>query len=151
MHSSEVIARRYVHALNKNDGDTILKLFADDAEVVYPGGGPLGGRHAGESIKRLYSSKARDQLSVFEVSVTNTVARGGLVAMEFSSTVAGADRKGTFKTSGSLFFDISDGKIHRLSIYVTPPEELRYGVESLSEELSVRDMGLLSAVAWAVV
>ncbi len=150
--AAEVVARKYIAALNKGDTEQIFALFADDAEVVYPGGGQLAGTHAGkEAIRKLYSPKASQLIREFETTIINTVSRGGIVAMEFQSRIVGNEQFAAFNTCGSLFMDTCNGQIQRLAIYLAQPTAIRIGGKDLAEQLSVADMGMLAAVAWAVV
>lgn len=150
--AAEVVARQYIAALNRGDTERIFSLFADEAEVAFPGGGRLSGAFRGkEGLKRLYSPKGKEVAVEFETTITNTVARDGLVAMEFHSRIAGAAKRGAFDSFGSLFFEIQDGRIQRLSIYLTEPAAAKVGGINLSEELSVADMGALAVAVWAVV
>jgi ketosteroid isomerase-like protein len=103
------VATRYFDAIRSHDVDGIKAVFAEDAELV-SAGGTVTGRDA---IADFYASTAFkvDDLSPNPGAF---VVDGDRLAVEIDLTMGGAQHR------VADFFEIRDGQVQRLVIYMMP-------------------------------
>ena len=117
----KAIASEYLHSLDT--GDDFFHLFAEDAEVFFPRSGVAKGR---ERYKKLFAGLA-EKVEKFkhQHDAINWVIQGDFVVAEGPSE--GKLKTGETRSDSKWcdVFEIRDGKIQRLYIYLDP-EYSRY-------------------------
>jgi ketosteroid isomerase-like protein len=103
------VATRYFAAIRGHDVDGIKAVFADDAELV-SAGGTVTGRDA---IADFYARTAF-QLDDLSPNPGPFVVDGDRLAVEIDLTMSGKQHR------VADFFEIRDGLVHRLVIYMMP-------------------------------
>ncbi len=152
--SAELIVRKFYDAYNDGNPSGVTELFSEGAVVEYVGGiEPEGKRltcRCKDEIAQLFGEmfrKSKERLGAAVSCPKTILVQNGIVAVEFLTILS--DRSGaSFKVRGVQVFEIEDNKIEKLTLYLPTPTEKPF---VLADRLSVKDLGELSAIAWAIV
>jgi hypothetical protein len=106
----EEVARAYLDAVGRRDGDALRRLFARDGELITAAGTFRGP----EEIAGFYEAGAF-KAGELQPRAGPMLSDGGRVAVEIELHIAGV----TLPVAD--FFTIERGQITRLAVYTTPP------------------------------
>jgi hypothetical protein len=110
------VVRRYCFALGAHDWELLAATLAPDVHRIGPYRDVYDGREAYASF--LASTLAA--LSGYELEVDRMIANGGTVAVELRETVD--DDGARLATDESVLFDVADGLIVRVAVYLQTSE-----------------------------
>jgi hypothetical protein len=148
--SMEKNIRRLFDAYNEGDVTSIVGLFSDTAEIEYAGGIEKGTKKKGKQqimslFKTMLSAKSKVK---FRMSMPKTIlVKDDMAVIEWSSMVMDESKESAI-VRGVNILEAEGDKIRRMTVYLPTPAKQPMGLMS---GFSVKDLGELSLLAWAIV
>jgi len=116
----EALARdvvgRYLDALPAHDWDALASTLAPDVDRI----GPYRDVYSGREPYATFLRDTLGALSGYELAVKRLIADAGTVSVELSETVD--DGNGRLHTDESVVFDVADGLITHVAVYLQTSE-----------------------------
>lgn len=113
------VVQRYLDGLAAADWDAVAVCLAPDVERI----GPYRDRFHGRVEYAGFLQTTVSALSGYELVIAGTIADGNRVAVELSETVDDGD--GRLHTDETVVFDVADGLITRVAVYLQTSERLK--------------------------
>ena len=111
--SPEVVAGKFVDAMNSHDVDGGLALFADDSVLEFPGQGPYTGK---ADVRRGLESLAADGLAI---RVESTSTEDGTVTQSAAISTDSWKAMGISNLGATSRMQVEGGRVQRLQISLT--------------------------------
>jgi ketosteroid isomerase-like protein len=113
--------QRYLDAMAHGDWATLAATLAHDVERIGPYGDDFRGRAPyAEFLESIITS-----LSGYELAIADVIVAGGRVAVELSETVD--DNGARLHTDETVVFDVADGLITRVAVYLQKSQRREAG------------------------
>ncbi|MBI5287333.1 MAG: nuclear transport factor 2 family protein [Deltaproteobacteria bacterium] len=147
--TTELLVRRFWDGYNEGDPKGMTELFSDDARVEYVGEKRITCRNKKE-IGQLFHNviaKSKERLASVMSCPKTILAREDIAAVEWSSTIAHKSGA-SFRVRGISVFEVEGNRIQKMTVYIPTPTEKPF---VLADKLSIKDLGELSLLAWAIV
>jgi ketosteroid isomerase-like protein len=112
------VVQRYLEALPSADEAKITATLAADIERIGPYRDIYRGRHEYAAFLAATISALPD----YELEVKRYLVAGGVVTVELSETIADGD--GRLRTDEAVVFDVADGLIARVAVFLQTSEHL---------------------------
>ena len=110
------VVQRYLDGLATADWDAVAACLAPDVERI----GPYRDRFHGRAEYADFLQKTISTLSGYQLVIAGIIADGNRVAVELSETVDDGD--GRLHTDETVLFDVTDGLIARVAVYLQTSE-----------------------------
>jgi ketosteroid isomerase-like protein len=114
-------AQRYLDGLAAADWDAVAAVLAPDVERI----GPYRDVFRGRTEYTAFLKATITSLSGYELVIADVIADGGRVAVELSETVD--DGGARLHTDETVVFDVRDGLITRVAVYLQTSERREPG------------------------
>lgn len=151
---STALAKNFYDAWHALNLEKMMTFFAEDAVVEYVGGPPYGRRIEGKKeITKFFGGvvNASKKMKLDVVMPYSTcIEAGSTVVFQSRIRLTSPGKEWAVDSPAATFFEFSEGKIHRLTVYVVNPEGTKIGTLDLKRDLSVKDIGELAVAAWVV-
>ncbi len=110
------VVQRYLDGLAAADWDKLTACLAPDVERI----GPYRDGFRGQAEYAEFLQNTISALSGYELVIAGMIADGNRVAVELSETVDDGD--GRLHTDETVLFDVTDGLISRVAVYLQTSE-----------------------------
>jgi limonene-1,2-epoxide hydrolase len=115
------VVARYLAGLAAHDWDAVAATLDRDVERR----GPYGDGYRGRMPYAAFLNATISALGGYELVVKRMIADGGRVAVELSETVDDGD--GRLQTDETVVFDVTNGYIRRVAVYLQTSQRLPGG------------------------
>jgi len=112
------VVQRYLDALPGADETTIAATLAPDIERI----GPYRDIYRGRAEYASFLAATISALADYELAIKRFLVAGTVVTVELSETVADGD--GRLRTDEAVVFDVADGLIARVAVFLQSSEHL---------------------------
>jgi ketosteroid isomerase-like protein len=149
--SAELLIRKFFDAYNEGNATGMAELFSDEATVEYAGAvaretAYIGKKAIGGLFGRMVE-KTKGRLRAAISCPKTLLVREDLAVVEWSSALS--DKSGaSFIARGVNVCEIEEGKFRKMTVYLPSPTAKPF---ALADKLTIKDLGELSLIAWAIV
>ena len=115
------VVQRYLNAMAAGDWATLAATLAPDVERI----GPYGDNFHGRAPYAEFLETIIGSLSGYKLVVADLIVAGNRVAVELNETVDDGDAR--LRTAETVVFDVRDGLIARVAVYLQTSERREPG------------------------
>jgi len=114
----EQLINNYHEAFNRKDIESVMSMFAEDAELTFVGAGTYKGK---TEVRRFFEDTLWKQFPTIKVSVNLKLVEENHVACEGELNGLASTGKEFNRIGFAEIFKIVSGKIARLTVYYDTP------------------------------